>query len=219
MAWPTLEALTQRVIQKLSQVPGTAVQTYSEDRIEQIIIDHYLLVARDPEYHWSQFVYRSGALTLDGSTGQITTDLTSISRGEDISAVYYGTDQTPMLTAPANTNPLTAVMVERVIEFDSTDRFFTIYPLTTTGTVYVVGKSIPDRDAIVASTQIKFDDTYLIHISAWDYLVSDGDNPGDAAKMQAIADVAMNRLKSKYNKKVIPLNGTTSAIPTTWENR
>lgn len=218
MAWETLEALTTRVIQKLSQVPGTAVQTYSEDRIQEIIKDQYLLIARDPDYWWPQFRYRTSA-ALDGSTGQVTSTLSAISRGEDILAVYYSTDQIPIPQPPANSNPATFVMAGRVIEFDGSARFFTIYPLTETGTVYIKARSIPLSSAIDSDTEIKFDDQYIVHISAWDYLMSDGDNPGDAAKMEAIAMQALNRVKKQYNKQVISLDGTLSAIPTSWEYR
>ena len=69
----TLSTLIDRVADRLSMVAGTGVQTYAEDRIAEMI-QHKFDVLFD-EIWWPQFLTWE-TLTLDGTLGVVTIDLT-----------------------------------------------------------------------------------------------------------------------------------------------
>jgi hypothetical protein len=70
----TLSQLIVRTADRLSMVAGTGVQTYAEDRIAEMI-QHKFDVLFD-EVFWPQFLSWA-KLTLDGTLGLVTTDLTN----------------------------------------------------------------------------------------------------------------------------------------------
>ena len=75
-------------------VAGTGVQVYAEDRIAEMI-QHKFDVLFD-EVFWPQFMSWE-ELTLDGTLGIVTTDMTSkIKRFDDIRVIFAENSNTPL---------------------------------------------------------------------------------------------------------------------------
>ena len=100
----TLTELVTRTADRLSMVAGTGVQVYAEDRIAEMI-QHKFDVLFD-EAFWPQFLTWD-ILTLDGTLGIVTKDLTNfIKRYEDIRVIFPQNSSTPLTKMSAlTTNP------------------------------------------------------------------------------------------------------------------
>jgi len=166
----TLDELVTKVTRRLSQVPGVGVQLYAEDRIVDMI-QHKFDILFD-ELFWPQF---SGwyQWTLDGSTGVITTDVSTIlKRFDDIDVIFLPNSDSPLPKLPDRVvNPF-QLTGQTPLYYDanpgSTSRPFLVWPKTATGTIDVHVRTKPDD--FIGDSIVDFDNQALILGTVFDYL-------------------------------------------------
>lgn len=209
----TLTNLINRVIVRLSLVPGSSTQLYAEDRIGEMI-QHKFDVLFTEEF-WPQFnKWRTS--TLDGTLGIVTEDLSAITfplkEFADIRVIFLEGRSTKLTKMPTLVNPdtLTGVTPMFYEGFQGTDtltvaqRVFQIRPLTATGQITYSYRNKPDD--FVAADTVDFDIQALILGAAWDYLEDDGTNPGATDKMQGMFEARVNQIKTELHSGPIPLD-------------
>jgi len=205
----TLAELIERTAVRLSQVAGTSVQLYSEDRIAEMI-QHKFDVLFD-ETWWSQFMTFGATYTLDGSTGVVTSDLSSlIRRFEDIRAIYPDQSNIGLPVLPeATLNPttLSGVSPAYYSANSSSTKVFTIWPKASTGDIQLTYRTKPV--AFTSDVEIDFDEQVLILGAAFDYAEDDGTNPGATDKLQGLFESRVRQLRSLRNDPPIVLDALT----------
>ena len=210
----TLSQLIVRAADRLSMVAGTGVQTYAEDRIAEMI-QHKFDVLFD-EAFWPQFLSWD-KLTLDGTLGLVTTDLTSIiKRFEDVRVIFPENSNTPLtIISGLTTNPYelsgtTPVHYEALGPTSTykTTRVFNIWPKAATGDIILQYRTKPDT--FISTDEIDFDDQALILGTVFDYLEDDGTNPNATQKFQLLFEARVKQLKNTYNSTPISLDPVTS---------
>lgn len=213
----TFNDIIQKVIVRVSQVPGTSVQTYAESRIGDMV-QHKFDVLFD-DFWWPQFQnWITG--TLDGTLGVVTADLTNlIRRWQDIKRVFYDVDMVPLPQIPISVNPfsLSAGGRPRFIDPYPADasKVFRVWPNDATGTLRINYRTKPTN--FVTTDTVDFDDQVLILGATYDYLEDDGTNPGATEKFRTMFEQRLRQLKTTSSEQPIPLDGRTEFIPTRWE--
>lgn len=215
----TLAQLVARTADRLSMVSGTGVQIYAEDRIAEMIQHKFDILFT--ETFWPQFC-QWHTLTLDGTLGIVTTDLTDILKEiEDIQVLFIENSNTA-LTKISNltTNPFelsgtTPIHYEGFSTGSTyfTSRVFQVWPKASTGDIIMRCRTKPDT--FVANDTIYFDDQALILGATYDYLEDDGTNPNATQKFQSLFESRVNQLKDNFNNDPISLDPVT-AIPQTF---
>lgn len=209
----TLKVLTDRVTERLSQVSGTGVQIYAEDRIGEMI-QHKFDVLFD-DLFWPQFTDWV-TYTLDGTLGVVTADLTEvIKRFDDIRVIYPAGSSQALPEFPAvtlNPNRLSGTTPLYFQAEGSANKVFHIWPKTATGDIDVNFRTKPDD--FTAEDDIDFDSQVLILGSVYDYLEDDGTNPGATAKFEALFESRRGQLRRNRQQAPVPLN-PTALLPRT----
>jgi predicted nuclease of predicted toxin-antitoxin system len=195
-------------------VAGTGVQTYAEDRIAEMI-QHKFDVLFD-EAFWPQYLSWA-RLTLDGTLGLVTTDLTAlVKRYEDIRVIFPENSNTPLtIISGLTTNPYelsgTTPIHYEALGPTSTyknSRVFSVWPKAATGDIIIQYRTKPDT--FVSTDEIDFDDQALILGTVFDYLEDDGTNPNASQKFQLLFEARVKQLKNIYNSTPISLDPVTS---------
>lgn len=218
MSYQTLDELTQRVILRLSQVTGSAVQRYSAPIIADLIQSQFDFFF--DEMIWPQFkTWRS--YVLDGSTGIVTTDISWLTRYEDLIGVYFDKCTTPLAQLPStNFNPLTLTgSFGKYIDSnpDSLTRVFKVYPIDSVGTIHVNGKARPS--IFIGTDIVKMDSELLINFAAWCYCEDDGTNPGATEKFQVLGERRLKQLNVRLSAQPIQLDTRQAEYPTDWNQQ
>lgn len=190
------EELIQKVVVRLSQVPGTSVQTYAEDRIGDMI-QHKFDVLFDEKF-WEQFMYWQ-AVSLDGTTGVPTVDLTMLTnplkRFQDIRLMKVQDTDITVKRLPSEMNPfvLTGTRPRYVEPTGQAGKIFRCWPLTSTDGVVISYRSQPD--AFTVGDTVPFDAQAIILGTTYDYLEDDGTNPGAIEKFKIMFEARVRQLK------------------------
>lgn len=213
MAYVSLSAITQTTIGLLSQAGGVGTQRYSEARIQGLIqLTFEMLFLRQ---WWPQFM-QGFTCTLDGTTGVVVEDISSITRYQDIRAVFQSGSDVQLQQLPAELNPL-GLQDARImfIEPNNTDgKVFRVWSPTATGTLYVHARLEP---AVYTPDDIvKFDRLALAYGAAWAYAEDDGTNPGASQKFQILFENRVHDLEAELLDKPISLDNTSVKFPTMW---
>jgi len=215
----TLTQLITRTADRLSMVAGTGVQTYAEDRIGEML-QHKFDVLFD-EVFWPQFLSWA-ELTLDGTLGVVTTDLTDlVKRFEDIRVIYPDNSNTALTkVSPLTTNPFTLSGTTPIhyealgpAASNKTTRVFNVWPKGSTGNIILQYRTKPDT--FVSTDEVDFDDQALILGATFDYLEDDGTNPNATQKFQLLFEARVKQLKNTFNSSPISLDPVT-ALPQTF---
>lgn len=205
MADLTVTELSQKIITRISQVPGTGVQLYSEDRIADMIQQRFDMIFYD--YAWAQFQSMYLNATLDASTGVVTQNLAPYFKNyRDIDFVFWDQDINPLPEAPRRFNPATVTGTRgRFIRPNpNPQKLFQLLPLASDGIVHVVGRLKPDN--FEPSTVVPFDSLAMILGVTGDYLEDDASNPGAAEKFNMWFEQRIAQLKEVENGKDQPLD-------------
>jgi hypothetical protein len=210
----TLSQLIVKVQNRLSMVAGTGVQIYAEDVIADMI-QHKFDVLFD-EAWWPQFTTFQ-TFTLDGTNGQVTTDVTNlIKRFDDIRIIYRAGGNTPITKlSPTSTNPF-ELAGTTPIHYDSdtaVDKVFHVWPKTSTGNIVVQYRTKPAD--FTSEDTINFDDQALVLGSVYDFAEDDGTNPNATQKFQNLFETRVKQLKNNLNSAPISLDPVTS-LPTSF---
>lgn len=208
----TFNDLIQKVIIRLSQVPGTAVQLYSEDKIAAILQEKFDIFY--DELWWPQFM-EFFSRTLDGSTGTVSVNIDTITSYGDIRAIFRGTTDALIPILPSNINPY-RVTGDRVYHtsYNDTTKHFQIWPLTSTGDVVIHASVKPD--AFATEDTVDFDEVLLVNAACWAAAEDDGTNPGATQRFQSITEARLEQLRGILNSQPIALSNTQSSYPTDW---
>jgi len=195
-------------------VSGTGTQIYAEDVIGEMI-QHKFDVLFD-EAFWPQFL-NWYTLTLDGTNGQSTTDLTSyIKRFEDIRVIYKEDTNTPLtVLSGTTTNPFELTGTSPLMyEADSeVDKVFHVWPKASTGNVIVQARTRPD--AFTGEDTVNFDEQALILGACYDYAEDDGTNPNATQKFQGLFETRVKQLRHNLDRTPIALD-SISLLPQTF---
>ena len=88
------------------------------------------------------------------------------------------------------------MVLVRFLEASNDATLFTVYPLTATDDIVVVGRERPAAEFIHTDI-VPFDDLALSYYAAWNYMVDDASNAGAAAKFQGLFDSRMAELEGR----------------------
>lgn len=209
----TFSTLIQETIQKLSQVTGTGVQLYAEDRIAALLQEKFNFVFS--ELWWPAYMDYF-TRSLDGTSGIVTATLSDIKRYEDIRYVWRDGYARPLPGVPPHMNPL--ILTGTTPKFVSrkrgdNERWLQFWPKTATGTVYITARVKPDEFTI--NDEMEMDSDLLVNGAAWDYATSDGTNPADIAKFQTMFETRLAQLK-RENSKAIVMDERIGEYPLEW---
>lgn len=215
----TLIELTQRVITRLSMIPGPAVQLYAEDRIAEMIY-HKFVVIRD-ELWWDDLMEYM-QVTLDAN-GRPVDDIrrtpplidvpgiTIINKYQDIQHAWADGQRDPMPRLPGRTNVSTMWRGSRpVYRGPDQQKVIRFYPAVAGASVLLRYKTyvpFPQPDGV-----LPFDEQALILGACYDYLEDDGSNPSQIEKFLNLYAQRVSQLKSQENSGEIPLS------PVGWTN-
>lgn len=213
----TLQDLTLSVITRLSQVPGIATQTYAEGRIKDMIQRGFNTIFDD--LWWAEFTHwRSDA--LNGTTGEVTTDLSAITnpltRWTDIRGVWVDDEQSQLATLPSTLNPytLSGTRPRFVSPSGSTTTVFKVWPTTATGNIRLQYRSLPA--AFTDTTEIPIDNDVLLFFACWEYMEDDATNPGATERFQTLFENRLQQLKRNQNNQPIALDNRIKRTVTDW---
>lgn len=212
----TFDSIIQETIVALSQVSGTAVQTYSEDRIASMVQRKFTMVMSElwwPDYmQWFQ-------RTLDGVQGVTTVSVNTIKRFEDIRAVFRDGRNVPLPALPRDLNPFaltgsSPTYIERYTPAAVDGRVLQIWPKTATGDIVIHARVAPAE--FVLDDEVFMDKDLLVYGAAYEYSEDDGANPGAITKFQVAFETRLNQLKKEYSNKPIMLDPRVGQTPEEW---
>lgn len=204
----TLSQLIVKVQERLSMVAGTSVQIYAEDIIADMI-QHKFDVLFDEAY-WPQYT-TVAQWTLDGTNGQVTTDLTTlIKRFDDVGTIFLENSDTALTILSSSVNPFNVTGTTPIhFEADTeVDKVFHVWPKASTGDIVVRYRTKPDN--FTSEDNINFDDQALILGSVYDFAEDDGTNPNATQKFQALFEARVKQLKNNLSSNPIALDSLTT---------
>lgn len=199
----SLTQLVQKVIQRLSQVPGTGTQTYAEDRIADMVQHKFTVLFE--EAFWGHLCHWY-TVTLDGALGVPNESMFALSNPlrhfDDIQGIYPTGADKPLPHAPSSRNVFQydGETPRFVAPYNQDDKVFRIYPATATGTLEMYYRSRPPE--YNPSDIVNFDNQALILGATYDYLEDDGTNPNATQKFKDMFEARVRQLKE--NKANLP---------------
>ncbi len=211
----TLTQLTQRVTRRIGQVPGSSVQVYSETAIAEMI--QHIFDVLFVRAWWEQFMHWQ-TLTLDGTTGVVTTDIEAqtnpVVRFADIRIIFPGTSDRELgrFTATRNPTNITGTLPRFIEPFGT--RIFRVVPVTATGEVTIHYKSKPTN--FVSADEIDFDEQVLVLGATYDYLEDDGTNPGATEKFLNLFNSRVKALLAERHNIPIDSNPYRQSSVSQW---
>lgn len=200
---------------ELHQSAGMSVQVYSQDQLAMLVQNSFDLIFDDVTHRWKRFE-RATIYTLDGTTGHTTTPVSTIYKHyEDIQHVYPGSS-TRALANWGGGNPSAITGGTAVFVAPGDTDIIKVYPSTASGQITVVGKARPDRFTI--RDTVPFDAATVAYLTAWQYAVDDGTNPGSAEKLRQLYEQRYKQMKLNSSKEPIALNSSYGNLPMSWRD-
>lgn len=214
----TIEQLLVRIETELYLAAGLDVQTHAEDPIINLIRKYYNIYF--DKFWWDNTIVQE-TMTLDGTTGKVTIDLSEkILRHNDIYSIYYSTGPKPLPKRSLAVNPAIATRICYGPESDAT-KVFKIYPITTVGDVHLFYRTrIADSvwESITTITEINMDDELLVSSVCADYISTEGSNPDEVTKHQRMAADRLKTLTRLELDGGFSKTSQANNIPTEWNN-
>lgn len=209
----TLEDLIVEVELGLHQAAGISTQVYSETTIASMIKDAFYTFATDPEKRWPRFITFVN-YTLDGVNGRTTVPInTTFANYMDILSVYPDGSDIALSMMDATLNPSRYAGSSPISYTYDTQDTIKIIPVTATGDITVVGRSMPTT--FENDTVVPFDYLALKYFVCWRYLTDDGNNPGAAENFRVLYESRYQHLSKSTMEAPIKLQGRGS-IPRDW---
>lgn len=210
----TMSALIIDVQEALSQVSGTDVQTYAEDKIQRKLQEGFNMVRRRA---WWPHLMEWRQYTLDGSTGTTTADIDDVQGCEDIRVVFEGGTNRQLRLVPGEVNPytLTGTRPRFYAALAQTNaRRIKVYPITATGTLDMHVR--PFEATFIPADTVPFDADCLVNYAAWNYATDDGTVVGQIGKFQALFESTLAELLKELLNAPISLNPYMKQTETEW---
>lgn len=214
----TIAELLERVQTRLFLLSGLDIQIHAETQLIEMLRGCYNTLFQD--FWYPEFTYPM-VQTLDGTTGQVTANLSNeIFRFADIHSVLLGTSTTPLPFLSIGTN---VSQVSRTCVAPSTDpqKVFKIFPVTENDVVTIwyrkkLADSVwtePNLPAIM-----NFDDDVLLYGAVYEFLANDDSNPAATELYMKKYQQRQDQIrKAQWN---IPISKTAlnnSGAATRWE--
>ena len=228
MAFLSLSDLIVRVESRLSEVPGMAVQTYSEDTYAVLLQEAFDFLASQA---WWPHLMNWYPCTLDGSTGQINEFLNGatwtktfnnkVFRYEDIRAVFTDMSNKPLPELPRDFNPYLSTgnnMATYIEASNTAGKLFRVWPMTATNMLYVHARTTRDQAVDFQSTDIvPFDTVALVNYAAWKSSVDDATNQGQSNLFEQTMSNRIKQLLDAYNSKPVMLDPSINPTFYGWQ--
>jgi hypothetical protein len=201
-------------------VAGTSVQTYAEDAIAEYIQQTFNELF---DKYWIPEYCHTISLTLDGSTGTVTTNLATMTnplkRITDIRTIFPSgyERQLPRFPFSANPNSVFGTTSPRFWEpYTSTsqDKVFRILPVAAVGDIVMRYRSKPND--FTASSEVLLDSDVLVFGASYRYLEKDGTNPNDTNGELQSYERRINQLLGLDNDAPIPLRPYAGGTLNDW---
>lgn len=210
----TFEQIITEVQNALSQVTGLGVQSYSQDKIGDMIQRTFNRVRVD---RWWSHLMRWQQLALDGTTGHTTTAQLVLDY-TDIRGVFRSDWDRKLSEIPSEVNPFRIMgITPRYIAADDTvpGQVFMVYPITATDSALAVAyrKGYP---SFTLTDTVPFDSDTVVTGSAWQYSSDDGTNPAQTAKFKAMFDDFLMVKEQQHDSQPIILDPRVREIPDQW---
>lgn len=212
------------VIIELSQVPGVSTQIYATTRISQHVQDAIIFMM---DAMWWPDLMKFYPVTLDGVTGEITSDLLcglrnhAISRYQDIEAVYRAGSNHPLAELPPRTNPynLSGSSAMYLTPNPATPlRPFTVWPLTAAENLVVHARAYPIIPISTTDT-VYLDRLMITYMAANFFAEDDGTNPGQIAKFAGKFEKRLEQVKAAWGQHSIALDPRFNNNEDLWTER
>lgn len=172
----SIKQLIERIETRLFMVAGLDVQIHAEGQIEEMLRSTYNTLFDDfwdPEYT----LYTSAM--LNGTTGEVTTDLsTMILRYKDIHTVYWNEDEDPLPRVSPGAS-FGRIRRRSMMPSGKAETVFKVVPSDETGPVHIWYRTrIADDiwDDQKYDTPINMDDEVLLLGVVYEFLVNDDSN-------------------------------------------
>ncbi len=138
----TFSEVITNVERLLRQEAGQSVQQYAEGTIAKLLQDSFDRIFK---MYWLPEYYNPGEdMTLDGTTGKVTNDLTAkILKVKDIRFVWMAPYIHPLTWKPPHLAPTMLVGLVPMLEPVAGDKIFRVFPVTTAGTITVAYRTPP----------------------------------------------------------------------------
>lgn len=218
----SIREIVDDALEVIGEVSGAGTQTYSEDRMMGDTIRAFNLLFK--KYYWDQ--YRQWfQLTLDGTTGVITTDaFNNVRDFEDFYSVHPDGKQAPLPVLSKRINPftLTGTDIRYWASLPATHaqyltRRLQFWPKTAIGKVNVLARVYPKANGVLWDWEdiISLDKDMLVAGVAYMTLSADDLNAGAADAQKQMMEMRFKDIKASLSDKPIAVNDQT-AIPTSW---
>jgi hypothetical protein len=180
----TFGEIVTKVLNRLSLVEGLDAQIYAEPRIQLAVQHKFDTLFR--EYWWPEYTTYQDEYVLDGSTGNITGDLTDkLVDWRDLHSVLSEGSSKPLGILPLNTR-ITDIQAPTIVwTVSNPSKMFYIAPTTTTGKVWLTYRTKP-KDFEEDHEVVLLDQQLMILGTCWDILEDDGTNPGASDKFRGL---------------------------------
>ena len=219
----TIRQIVDDALTAVGEVSGAGVQTFSEDIMFADAIRAFNMLFK--KYPWDQFAEWM-TLTLDGTTGKITTNaFTNVLDFEDIIAVHKAGQAVPLSVLPHGRNPGTLTGTNPMYwgslpatNADYALKKIRIYPLTATGNLDVFARVYPKAQGTPWdwADVMYLDKDMLVHGTAFMTLLADETNGSAAEGQKMLMEARFADIKALLADKPIATMGSSSQIPMEW---
>lgn len=211
----TMEAIGQNVLLEIRDLAGVDVQVYTQPVIYRKIQSVFNIEFRSR--FWNRHLTYINA-TLDGLTGTVTTDLSAdILDPRDIKAMWLNDERNPMPLLASNVNPNLATWPSLRFTTVAANGYFKVYPITTTGTLVILCRTKPVD--FIATTEVPFDEEYMIQKVAADITIDEGVNPTSGQRFMMEAKKIRDRLLVSEGEQTLSTYSATANGLTEWSTR
>jgi hypothetical protein len=209
----TLAQLITMVQTELYQVSGAGTQVYGEANIAQKIQSSFDLIFTDK--WWKRHMTRLSRV-LNGTTGEVTVDITTIVSFEDVKSVYVEgrRDPLPKVSDTYNATMFSGTSAQFYEASTTTNKLIVVQPITAAANISIVGRKHPGT--FVSATVVPFDPWAVTWMTAWQYMSDDGSNPDSAAKFQGLFEKRISQLYKAQTSEPIQLENGLGNIPDRW---
>ena len=210
----TFSDITTNVEKLLRMEAGMSVQQYSEDIIGKHLQDSF---NRLFNLYWLPDYYNAGEdFTLDGTTGKVTADLTTkIKRWRDVRFIWMKPYIQLLAVKPPQLAPSMLVGLVPMWQPISGDKIFSIFPVTTVGTITVAYRTKPDD--FTSNDTVPEDIASIMEAeAAYVYVSDDSANEIAIKRLGQLTESREGDLRVALNQLPRPLAPGRGAPLTVW---